>query len=91
MEKLIEDLKSQIIATLNLSDVAPEDIDSDEPLIGGGLGLDSIDTLELLVLLEREYGVTVPDVNVGRSVFSSVRSLAKYITENRPDDSEETD
>ncbi len=86
MEKLIEDLKSQIISTLSLSDVSPDDIDPDAPLIGGDLGLDSIDTLELLVLLEREYGVTVPDVNVGRSVFSSVRSLARYISENRQEE-----
>jgi acyl carrier protein len=51
--------------------------------VGGGLGLDSIDTLELIVLLEKEYGVTIPDVNVGRQVFSSVRSLASYIELHR--------
>lgn len=84
METLINTLKGQIISVLKLSDVKPEDIDADAPLVGGGLGLDSIDTLELLVLLEKEYGVTVPDVNVGRKVFSSVRSLASYIEENRP-------
>jgi acyl carrier protein len=84
METLINTLKSQIITVLKLSDVKPEDIDADAPLVGGGLGLDSIDTLELLVLLEKEYGVTVPDVNVGRKVFASVRSLASYIQENRP-------
>jgi acyl carrier protein len=84
METLINTLKGQIISTLKLSDVKPEDIDVDAPLVGGGLGLDSIDTLELLVLLEKEYGVTVPDVNIGRKVFGSVRSLAVYIEENRP-------
>jgi acyl carrier protein len=84
METLINTLKGQIISVLKLSDVKPDDIDADAPLVGGGLGLDSIDTLELLVLLEKEYGVTVPDVNVGRKVFSSVRSLASYIQENRP-------
>ena len=84
METLINTLKGQIITVLKLSDVKPEDIDADAPLVGGGLGLDSIDTLELLVLLEKEYGVTVPDVNVGRKVFASVRSLASYIEENRP-------
>ena len=57
--------------------------DADAPLVGSGLGLDSIDTLELLVLMEKDYGVTVPDVNVGKKIFSSVRSLAHYITENR--------
>jgi len=84
MEQLIETLKKQIITSLKLSDVAPQDIDVDAPLIGGPLGIDSIDTLELLVLLEKEYGVTVPDVNVGRQVFSSVKSLAEYIKKNRP-------
>jgi acyl carrier protein len=84
MEKLIAELKQQIITSLNLSDVTPEQFDSDAPLIGGPLGLDSIDTLELLVLLEKQYGVTVPDVNIGRSVFASVRSLAEYIEKNRP-------
>jgi acyl carrier protein len=80
MDELIEKLKTQIISTLNLSDVNPADIDPDAPLIGEGLGLDSIDTLELLVLLEKEYSVTVPDISVGKQVFNSVRSLAEYIT-----------
>ena len=84
MEELLGKLKEQIIETLNLSDLSPNDIDIDAPLIGEGLGLDSIDTLELLVLMEKEYGVTVPDVNVGRTVFSSVRALAQYIEKNRP-------
>jgi acyl carrier protein len=83
METLIDTLKSQIIAALKLSDVKPQDIDPDAPLVGSGLGLDSIDTLELLVLLEKEYEVTIPDVNVGRQVFASVRSLAAYIQHNR--------
>jgi acyl carrier protein len=83
MEQLIETLKKRIIASLKLSDVSPADIDPDAPLIGGPLGIDSIDTLELLVLLEKEYGVTVPDVKVGRGVFASVRSLAGYIEKNR--------
>jgi acyl carrier protein len=83
MDSLIDTLKGQIIAVLKLSDVKPPDIDADAPLVGGGLGLDSIDTLELIVLLEKEYGVTIPDVNVGRQVFSSVRSLASYIELNR--------
>lgn len=83
MEQLIDTLRKQIVATLKLSDVKPEDIDPDAPLIGAGLGLDSIDSLELLVLLEKEYGVTVPDVNVGRQVFASVRSLASYIEQHR--------
>ena len=83
-DMLIETLKTQIISSLKLSDIKPEDLDADAPLVGGGLGLDSIDTLELLVLLEKEYGVTVPDINVGKKVFASVRSLSAYIQENRP-------
>ncbi len=86
MDELIEELKVKIIDALKLSDVTPADIDADEALIGGSLGLDSIDTLELLVMLEKDYGVTVPDVNVGRKVFSSVRSLAEYVTERREAD-----
>ena len=83
MEELIPALKKQIIEKLKLSDISPDDIDADAPLIGAGLGLDSIDTLELLVLLEREYSVTVPDITAGRQVFSSVRSMAQYITERQ--------
>ena len=82
-DTLVNTLKAQIISSLKLSDVKPDDIDTDAPLVGGGLGLDSIDTLELLVLLEKEYGVTVPDINIGKKVFASVRSLASYIQENR--------
>jgi len=83
MDELIAELKGKIITSLKLTDTKPEDIDPDAPLIGEGLGLDSIDTLELLVLLEKDYGVTVPDVNMGRSVFRSVRSLAEYVQSNR--------
>jgi acyl carrier protein len=83
METLANQLKTKIIQALKLSDVSPEDIDADAPLIGGALGIDSIDTLELLVLLEKEYGVTVPDITVGRKVFASVNSLADYIEKNR--------
>jgi acyl carrier protein len=83
MEQLIEELKSKLITSLKLSDITPQDIDPDAPLIGEGLGLDSIDTLEILVILQKDYGVTVSDVNAGRKVFSSLRTLAEYITENK--------
>jgi acyl carrier protein len=86
MEQLINELKKKIIVTLKLSDIEPDDIDNDEPLVGEGLGLDSIDTLELLVLMEKDYGVTVPDITVGRQVFSSMTSMAAYIEENRKKD-----
>lgn len=83
MEQLLNELKQQIITTLKLSDIEPDDIDVEAPLIGEGLGLDSIDTLELLVLLEKEYGVTVPDINIGRKIFASVRAMAEYIQEEQ--------
>lgn len=86
MDQLLNELKCQIISTLKLSDIEPDDIDVDAPLIGEGLGLDSIDTLELLVLLEKVYSVTVPDINIGRKVFSSIRSMAEYIEEKRTND-----
>jgi acyl carrier protein len=86
MKSLIDELKRKIIKTLKLSDVSPNDLDADSPLMGGSLGIDSIDTLELLVLLEKEYGVTIPDINRGRAAFASVRSLADYIEKNRRKD-----
>lgn len=83
MEQLLDALKVQIITTLKLSDIEPDDIDINAPLIGEGLGLDSIDTLELLVLLEKEYGVTVPDINAGRKIFSSLSAMAQYVQEQQ--------
>lgn len=83
MDQLLNDLKNKIISTLKLTDIEPDEIDVDAPLIGEGLGLDSIDTLELLVLLEKEYKVTVSDINVGRKIFSSIRALAEYIQEEQ--------
>jgi acyl carrier protein len=83
MEQLLNALKEQVITTLKLSDIEPDDIDVNAPLIGEGLGLDSIDTLELLVLLEKEYGVTVPDINAGRKIFASLSTMAEYIQEQQ--------
>ena len=83
MEQLLRELKEKIISSLRLTDISPDEIDSDAPLIGEGLGLDSIDTLELLVMLERDYRAAVPDVNAGRRVFSSVRSMAEHILRQR--------
>jgi acyl carrier protein len=83
MEQLMDELRTKLITQLKLSDITPADIDPDAPLIGEGLGLDSIDTLEILVILQKDYGVTVPDVNAGRKVFSSLRTLAQYITDNK--------
>ena len=83
MEALMQELKEKIISSLKLTDITPDEINVDEPLIGEGLGLDSIDTLELLVMLERDYRATVPDVNAGRRVFASVRSMAEHIREQQ--------
>lgn len=83
MEELIAKLKVQIIEQLNLEDMEPEDIETDEPLFGTGLGLDSIDALELIVLLEKEYGIKIQNPKDGQKVFYSVRTLAKFITENQ--------
>ena len=83
MEDLINELKEQIIETLNLEDTKPEDIKPDEPLFGEGLGLDSIDALELIVLMEKNYGKKLKDASEGKKVFGSVRIMADYITKNR--------
>lgn len=83
MEELVNNLKSQIIECLNLEDVKPEDIGTSDPLFGDGLGLDSIDALELIVLLDQEYGIAVADPEKGKEIFESVESLANYITANR--------
>ncbi len=83
MEELIEKLKVQIIEQLNLEDVEPDEIDANEPLFGEGLGLDSIDALELIVLLEKEYGIKIENPKEGQEIFYSVRSLAEYIVAHR--------
>ena len=80
MDKLIENLKSQIIEVLNLEDLTPADIDANGPLFGEGLGLDSIDALELIVLLEREYGIKLSNPAEGKEIFKSVASIADYIS-----------
>ncbi len=83
MEQLIEDLKGQIIKALKLEDVKPEDINTDAPLFGEGLGLDSIDALELIVLMEKEYGIRVENASAAKSIFTSVRTMADYIAKNK--------
>ena len=83
MDALITDLKGKIIHQLNLEDVKPEDIDDNAPLFGDGLGLDSIDSLELMVLLERNYGIKIEDAREGRKVLESVSSMAEYIQQHR--------
>jgi len=83
MDELISKLKEQIIEVLNLEDLTPEDIDKDAPLFGEGLGLDSIDALELIVLLEKAYGIKFQTPAEGKEVFKSVQVMADYIEKNR--------
>ncbi len=80
MDKLMSDLKTQIIAQLNLQDVKPEDIGDDQPLFKEGLGLDSIDALELIVLLQQHYKIKLSNAEEGPKVFHSVKTMAEYIT-----------
>ncbi|MDR2499378.1 MAG: phosphopantetheine-binding protein [Tannerellaceae bacterium] len=83
MEDLILELKSEIIKALNLEEISPNDIGDDDPLFGDGLGLDSIDALELIVLMEKNYGIKLTDPSQGRDIFRSVRIMAEYIQANR--------
>jgi acyl carrier protein len=83
MEDLKLTLKQQIIDSLNLQGMKPEDIDDNSALFGDGLGLDSIDSLELMVLMERNYGIKIEDAREGRKILSSVATMAEYIQQNR--------
>ena len=80
MEELILELKNEIINVLNLEGVKPEDIATDDELFGGGLGLDSIDALELIVLLEKNYGIKLKDPAQGKEIF---RTMAEFVQANR--------
>ena len=82
-EDLVLELKKLIVNTLKLEDIAPEDIEDDAPLFGDGLGLDSIDALELVVALEKIYNVFIPDSEVGKKVFRSVNALAEFVKTHR--------
>ena len=84
MEELTEDIKKKLIEALNLEDLMPADIDTDAPLFGDeGLGLDSIDALEIILMLERSYGIKIENPAKGKEIFYSVRTLADYITAHR--------
>jgi acyl carrier protein len=84
MDQLMADLKRQIIAQLNLKDLQPENIGDDEPLFVEGLGLDSIDALELIVLLQQEYKIRLASAEEGPNVFRTVRTMAQYIKDHQP-------
>ena len=83
MNELIQTLKEQIIDALNLEEITPADIDNDAPLFGDGLGLDSIDALEIILILEKYYGVKLANSAEAKPVFYSVKTLAEYIMQNR--------
>ncbi len=83
MDPLLEELRAKLVEAVGLTDVRPEDIDPDAPLVGEGLGLDSIDVLELVVLLEQDYGVRIDDKDLGRRVFASLRAMADHVREHR--------
>ncbi|NGX83300.1 MULTISPECIES: phosphopantetheine-binding protein [Aequorivita] len=83
MSELKEELKAKIIEQLNLEDVSVEEIADDDALFGDGLGLDSIDALELIVMLDKDYGIRLSDPKEGRKIFESVQVMADYIEANR--------
>ena len=83
MNGLIEKLKTELIEQLNLEDLEPNDIESSAPLFGDGLGLDSIDALEIIVLLEKEYDIKLDNPKEGKDIMYSVETLAEFIKNNR--------
>jgi acyl carrier protein len=85
MEKLIKELQVKIVDVLNLIDVQPDDIKVDNQLVGGDLGLDSIDVLEMVIMIEKDYGVKIDNRELGVKVFATLGTLAEYIHKNSPE------
>lgn len=83
LDGMIAELKVKIISTLGLMDVKPEDIEADAQLVGGDTGIDSIDVLELVMMIEKDYGIKIENKELGAKVFASVRALSTYILEKR--------
>ena len=83
MNELIEKLKVELIEQLNLEDMEPGEIDASAPLFGDGMGLDSIDALEIIVLMEKEYDIKINDPREGKDIMYSVASLAEFIESKR--------
>ena len=81
--QLVEELKSKIIQRLNLLEIDPKDIHADDALFNDGLGLDSIDALELVVIFEKDYGITVNDIELLTPHFETLSTLAQFVEENR--------
>jgi len=84
IEQLTTDLKRQIIEALNLKHLKPEEIGDDQPLFVEGVGLDSIDALELIVLLQQRYNIKIANPQDGPKIFKSVKTIAEYINANQP-------
>lgn len=84
MDELTAQLKDKLIEILNLTDVNPEDIDENAQLVGGELGIDSIDVLEMVVMVEKDYGVVINNKEIGEKVFSTLKNLVDFIRENSP-------
>jgi acyl carrier protein len=85
MEKLIKELQVKIVEVLNLIDVQPEDIGTDDRLVGGKLGIDSIDVLEMVIMIEKDYGVKIDNRELGVKVFATLGILADYIHKSSPE------
>ena len=83
--ELKQKLKKLIIEELSLEDIEPDEISDDAQLFGEGLGLDSLDAVELVVLLQRNFGIQIKDLEEGREIFKDLNTLAKYIIEHKPE------
>ncbi len=84
MSNLIDELRIKIIDTLKLEDISPEDMGDEDQLVGGELGLDSIDVLELVIMIEKDYAVKIDNKELGARVFANLKTLAEYIAEKTP-------
>ena len=85
MEPLVKELREKIVEVLDLVDVRPEEIDPEARLVGGDLGIDSIDVLEMVMMVEKDYGVRIDNKELGVKVFTSVQALADHIRQNAPE------
>jgi acyl carrier protein len=85
MSAFVDQLKQKVVETLNLVDIDAEDIDANDQLIGGKLGIDSIDILELVMMIEKDYSVKIDSKELGAKVFASLNTLAEHIRQNCPE------